>query len=213
MTQLIAARAIQGLGAGAIIPISQAVVGEMYTLAERPRMQALFSGMWGLASIAGPLVGGYITDAWSWRWVFYINVPAGLLAFGVIAVAYPATRGAGRITVDWLGALLLFAAVSLLLIGLGGDAGHRSAWILGSLVTLIALVWHILLAVTIVWFFGWLALLLSLIIPHFIASGIGSYLFYAQHNFPGVSFSDMPGFSPDHSTVPGKLIASAMLCS
>ena len=90
MLQLIAARAVQGLGAGAIIPISQAVIGELYTLEERPRMQAVFSGMWGVASIAGPLIGGYITDALSWRWVFLINLPLGLMALAVFAVAYPA---------------------------------------------------------------------------------------------------------------------------
>ena len=82
MFQLIAARAIQGLGAGAIIPLSMTIVGELYTLAERARTQALFSGVWGVASIAGPLVGGYITDALIWRWVFYINVPFGLLLRG-----------------------------------------------------------------------------------------------------------------------------------
>ena len=71
MVQLIAARAMQGLGAGGIIPLSMTIVGELYTLAERARTQALFSGVWGVASIAGPLVGGYITDALSWRWVFY----------------------------------------------------------------------------------------------------------------------------------------------
>ena len=63
MFQLIAARAIQGLGAGAIIPLSMTIVGELYALSERARTQALFSGVWGVASIAGPLVGGYITDA------------------------------------------------------------------------------------------------------------------------------------------------------
>jgi omega-6 fatty acid desaturase (delta-12 desaturase) len=66
---------------------------------------------------------------------------------------------------------------------------------------LIALVWHVLLAATIFWFFGWLALLLSLIIPHFIASGIGSYLFYAQHNFPGVSFNDNAGWTYDKAAL------------
>ena len=54
------------------------IIGELYTLAERARTQALFSGVWGVASIAGPLVGGYITDALSWRWVFYLNLPFGL---------------------------------------------------------------------------------------------------------------------------------------
>ena len=82
MTQLIVSRAMQGLGAGAIIPLSMTIVGELYTLAERARTQALFSGVWGVASIAGPLVGGYITDALSWRWVFYLNLPFGLLVHG-----------------------------------------------------------------------------------------------------------------------------------
>jgi EmrB/QacA subfamily drug resistance transporter len=140
MMQLIAARAVQGLGAGAIIPISQAVIGELYSLAERPRMQAVFSGMWGVASITGPLIGGYITDALSWRWVFYINLPFGLLALAVIALAYPATRGLKPVRVDWLGALLLFGGISLMLIGLGGEAGSRVGWITASLAVLIALV-------------------------------------------------------------------------
>src|SRR5918992_1397824 len=90
MTQLIVFRAIQGLGAGAIIPLGMTIVGELYSLEERARTQALFSGVWGVASIAGPLVGGYITDALSWRWVFYLNLPFGVLAMIVIALAYPA---------------------------------------------------------------------------------------------------------------------------
>src|SRR5687768_15719879 len=92
MVQLIAARALQGLGAGGIIPLSMTIVGELYALSERARTQALFSGVWGVASIAGPLVGGYITDALDWRWVFSLNVPFGFLAAGVIAAAYPVSR-------------------------------------------------------------------------------------------------------------------------
>ena len=82
MTQLIVFRAIQGLGAGAIIPLSMTIIGELYTLEERARTQALFSGVWGVASIAGPLVGGYVTDALSWRWVFYLNLPFGVARDG-----------------------------------------------------------------------------------------------------------------------------------
>ena len=104
MFTLIAARAIQGLGAGAIIPMSMTIVGELYTLSERARTQALFSGVWGVASIAGPLVGGYITDALSWRWVFYLNLPFGLLAALVLALAFPASRRNVDVRVDWLGA-------------------------------------------------------------------------------------------------------------
>src|SRR6187397_688507 len=109
MAQLIVFRAIQGVGAGAVIPLSMTIIGELYALEERARTQALFSGVWGVASIAGPLVGGYITDALSWRWVFYLNLPFGALAAAVIAFAYPPSSRTSRATVDWLGAALLFA--------------------------------------------------------------------------------------------------------
>jgi EmrB/QacA subfamily drug resistance transporter len=136
MMQLIAARALQGLGAGAIIPLSMTIVGELYTLGERARTQALFSGVWGVASIAGPLVGGYITDAWNWRWVFYLNVPFGFCCMAVIATAYPPSRLTKDVRVDWLGASLLFAGVSALLIALGGEGGTALPWLVASVVLL-----------------------------------------------------------------------------
>ena len=136
MFTLIAARAIQGLGAGAIIPMSMTIVGELYTLAERARTQALFSGVWGVASIAGPLVGGYITDALSWRWVFYLNVPFGFCCMAVIALAYPAARLTRQVQVDWLGAALLFSGISTLLIAIGGDAGSSLLWLAATVVLL-----------------------------------------------------------------------------
>jgi EmrB/QacA subfamily drug resistance transporter len=140
MFALIAARAIQGLGAGAIIPMSMTIVGELYTLAERARTQALFSGVWGVASIAGPLVGGYITDALSWRWVFYLNVPFGFCCMAVIALAYPAARLTRQVQVDWLGAALLFSGISTLLIAIGGDAGSSLLWLAATVVLLGAFV-------------------------------------------------------------------------
>ena len=132
MVQLIAARALQGLGAGAIIPLSMTIIGELYTLAERARTQALFSGVWGVASIAGPLVGGYITDSLSWRWVFYLNLPFGGLALLVIALAYPPRQQSVDVKVDWLGAGLMFAGVSALLLALGGDTGADAWWLLAA---------------------------------------------------------------------------------
>jgi EmrB/QacA subfamily drug resistance transporter len=140
MLQLIAARALQGLGAGAVVPLSQAIVGELYVLRERARAQALFSGVWGVASIAGPLVGGYITDALSWRWVFYINIPAGLLALAVIAVAYPPSLERTAVKVDWLGAVLLFTGVSGVLLALSADNAVA------------ALSWGVASAVALLWF-------------------------------------------------------------
>ena len=121
MTALIAARALQGLGAGAVVPLSMTIVGELYSLAERAHTQALFSGVWGVASIAGPLAGGYITDSLSWRWVFYLNLPFGLLAGLVILLAYPKTQHTKTVRVDWLGAALLFGSISALLMALGAD--------------------------------------------------------------------------------------------
>ncbi|HLL71283.1 MAG TPA: MFS transporter, partial [Pyrinomonadaceae bacterium] len=80
MTELIVFRAIQGLGAGALVPLGMTIIGDIFTVAERARMQAYFSGVWGFSSVIGPIVGGFITDQLSWRWVFYINLPVGLVA-------------------------------------------------------------------------------------------------------------------------------------
>jgi MFS family permease len=136
MGMLILARCIQGLGTGAIIPLSMTIVGELYALSERARTQALFSGVWGLASIAGSLVGGYITDFLSWRWVFYINLPFGMLALIVIALAYPPFRITKQVRVDWAGAGLLFAGISTLLIALGGELGPVAPWLVASIALL-----------------------------------------------------------------------------
>jgi EmrB/QacA subfamily drug resistance transporter len=136
MPQLIVFRGIQGLGAGAVIPLSMTSIGELYALEERARTQALFSGMWGLASIAGPLVGGYITDTLSWRWVFFLNLPFGALAVIVIAVAYPASARPRAAAVDWPGAALLFGGTTTLLIALGGVAQSITAWLIATMVLL-----------------------------------------------------------------------------
>lgn len=140
MTQLIVFRAIQGFGAGAIIPLGMTIVGELYSLEERARAQALFSGVWGVASIAGPLVGGYITDALSWPWVFYLNIPFGVLAMTVIAVTYPATPPTAHARVDWLGAALLFGGVTALLVALSDVAPIPLAWFAAAAALLAALI-------------------------------------------------------------------------
>jgi MFS family permease len=136
MTGLIASRTIQGLGTGAVIPLSMTIVGELYTLAERARTQALFSGVWGLASVAGPLVGGYITDALSWRWVFYLNLPFGLLAVTIIVLTYPPRRRTRVVRVDWLGAALLFSSITALLLAVGSDVGPAAWWFAAASVPL-----------------------------------------------------------------------------
>lgn len=116
MFQLIVFRLIQGLGAGGITPLGLTIIGEIYTLAERTRMQAVFSSIWGVASIAGPLIGGIITDAVSWRWVFYVNLPIGLIAAFVIRRSLPADEPEQHVSLNWQGGLLLFAATGLVLV-------------------------------------------------------------------------------------------------
>lgn len=118
MPQLIAARALQGLGAGGLIPLGMTIIGEVYTIEERARMQGLFSGVWGLSSVIGPLIGGFITDQWSWRWVFFINVPFGIAAAVIIGMALLDQKPAARPSVDYLGAMTLTVAVTLLMLAL-----------------------------------------------------------------------------------------------
>jgi EmrB/QacA subfamily drug resistance transporter len=127
ITQLIVFRAIQGFGAGGLIPLSMTITGDIYTVKERTRMQGLFSGAWGLASILGPLAGGFITDHWSWRWVFYINIPFGLAAAVVVGAALVEPKRAERPVIDYAGAASLTIAVTLLLIALV-ESGEPAVW-------------------------------------------------------------------------------------
>ncbi len=134
MPQLVVFRAIQGLGAGALIPIALTIIGEIYTLQERARMQAVFSGVWGVASIMGPLVGGWLTDTWSWRLVFYINLPFGIASAVTLMLTYPGGATMGKTSVDWAGAFLLFGSVSALLAALSSVGGRPELWILTAIV-------------------------------------------------------------------------------
>jgi EmrB/QacA subfamily drug resistance transporter len=127
MEQLIYFRAVQGLGAGALVPLGLTIIGDIYTVAERARMQAFFSGVWGLASVVGPFVGGIITDHWSWRWVFYINVPFGLAAALIMGLALKEPKRHERPAVDYAGAATLMVAITLLMLGLvEGGASVRT---------------------------------------------------------------------------------------
>jgi EmrB/QacA subfamily drug resistance transporter len=116
ITQLIIFRAVQGLGAGGLVPLGMTIIGDIFTLRERARIQGLFSGIWGLASILGPLAGGFITDHFSWRWVFYINVPFGLAAAAVVGIALVEPKKAERPSIDYTGATWLALAITLLLL-------------------------------------------------------------------------------------------------
>jgi len=115
MQQLIAFRTVQGLGAGAIQPIALTIVGDLFDIHQRSRMQGLFASVWGIAGLAGPLLGGAIVHWLSWRWVFYVNVPAGLGCAAVLSIAYHERPERHPHKLDVAGAVLLTAAVVLLL--------------------------------------------------------------------------------------------------
>jgi len=116
MTQLIIFRAVQGLGAGALVPLGMTIIGDIFTLQERAKMQAYFSGVWGLSSVVGPIVGGFITDQISWRWVFFINIPVGIAAALIIGFALKEPKYHEKPSIDYAGAGLLMIAISLLML-------------------------------------------------------------------------------------------------
>ncbi len=111
MPELVVFRALQGVGGGALLPVAITIVGDLYSLEERARVQGLFSGVWGVASVVGPLLGGLLVDRWSWRWIFYVNVPVGLVALWVVAWKYRERVSRAEGTVDVAGAALLVASV------------------------------------------------------------------------------------------------------
>src|SRR3954451_4420834 len=118
MAQLIVFRAIQGLGAGALIPLGMTIIGDTFSLEERSKMQAYFSGVWGLSSVIGPVIGGFITDQISWRWVFFINLPVGVVAALIIGFALKEPKLKQKPTIDYAGATLLMVAISLLMLAM-----------------------------------------------------------------------------------------------
>jgi EmrB/QacA subfamily drug resistance transporter len=131
MAALVLFRTIQGVGGGALLPLGYTIIADLYGLERRAKMQGYFSATWGVASIVGPLIGGFLTDHLSWRWVFYVNVPFGLLAGGVLGWALAGLdRGRGRAVVDLRGAVLLTVGMTGILVAL--VEGGRSPGGFGS---------------------------------------------------------------------------------
>lgn len=107
MVQLVAFRALQGIFGGVLFATVFASIADLYPPRERPRVQGLFGGIWGISSVIGPTVGGFLTDNVGWRWVFYVNLPLGIAAIAFVALTMPWRRTGSRHDIDYLGALLL----------------------------------------------------------------------------------------------------------
>ncbi|MCF1644671.1 MFS transporter [Streptomyces indiaensis] len=130
MAQLIAFRALQGLGGGGLIVLSMAIVGDLVPPRERGRYQGLFGAVFGATSVLGPLLGGLFTQHLSWRWVFYVNLPVGVVALAVIATVLHLPRTSQRHVIDYLGTLLIAAVATCLVLvaSLGGTTWAWGSW-------------------------------------------------------------------------------------
>src|SRR5579859_7394482 len=138
MNELIAFRALQGIGAGALMPIAIAVVGDLFTPRERGKWQGVTGAVWGFSAIVGPTLGGWITENTSWRWVFYVNLPIGIIAMLVLIFLMPALRGVEKkVSIDYTGAAMLIAGTVALLLGFTW-AGTQYDWLSPQIIGLFA---------------------------------------------------------------------------
>ena len=130
MTELILFRGLQGLGAGALMPISLAIIGDLFTPRERGKYQGMFGAVFGLSFIVGPFIGGWITDNISWHWIFYVNIPVGLVALAVIATILPNFHPPVPTSwkdLDYLGIAVFTGAIIPLLLGLTDKVSSNGA--------------------------------------------------------------------------------------
>jgi EmrB/QacA subfamily drug resistance transporter len=143
MNELIIFRALQGLGAGGLLVLAQATIGDVVSPRDRPRFQGFFSGTFGLASVAGPLLGGIITQTLSWRWIFYVNLPVGALAFVMIWLGMKGVQTGLAVNakrqIDYLGTILLTGLTTALLLLLA-CGGNQFAWLSADALWLAALI-------------------------------------------------------------------------
>ncbi|MEX3617907.1 MDR family MFS transporter [Paenibacillus glucanolyticus] len=127
MTELIIYRAIQGIGGGALMPIAFTIVFDLFPPEKRGKMTGLLGAVFGTSSIMGPLLGAFITDSVGWEWIFYVNVPIGIVSFIFIMTSYKETRSHAKQKIDWTGAATLVGAIICLMFGLE-LGGQTYAW-------------------------------------------------------------------------------------
>jgi EmrB/QacA subfamily drug resistance transporter len=142
MVELVVFRAIQGVGAGGLFPLTLAMVGMIVPPRDRGRYQGLIGSVFAASSIIGPLIGGFIVDNFSWRWIFYVNRPVGGVARGVIIATMPRRRQKQDHSIDWAGAGILALGTTALLLGLvwgGREYPWASAEVIGALLASVAL--------------------------------------------------------------------------
>ncbi|MBA2254985.1 MAG: MFS transporter [Chloroflexi bacterium] len=142
MWQLVLFRGIQGLGAGALFPIALAVVGDLFSPAERGKYSGLLGAVFGLAAVIGPAIGGILTDTIGWQWVFFVNLPLGVVVLAIIWRLLPRVKGPeGSRSIDYLGALVFSLAVISVLVGFTNkqDQDWTSPWVGGAILLGLAL--------------------------------------------------------------------------
>jgi EmrB/QacA subfamily drug resistance transporter len=148
MTQLIIYRAIQGIGGGALMPIVFTIIFDIFPPEKRGKMQGLFGAVFGLSSVLGPLAGAFFTDYVQWRWIFYVNLPLGIIAFIMLYLAYHEAKSFKKQKIDWAGTVLMIGAIVCLMFGLelGGkeypwNSGQIVSLFIGFVILLIVFLW------------------------------------------------------------------------
>jgi MFS family permease len=127
MGSLIAFRAVQGLGAGAVQPMAMTIVGDLYSLQERAKVQGYLASVWGISAVLGPTLGGVFSEYVSWRWIFFVNIPLCVIAAAAIGLRFHERVERRRPQIDYAGAAVLTVALTLLILGLL-EGGQAWAW-------------------------------------------------------------------------------------